>query len=142
MGRRLLKLLGSEPGFLRIGETAAVLRGAGNEPVVREEWMIAAIRGSSDTHTRSRIQTHTHTRSDTHTHTHRHTHTHTLPYLRVSMRPGRNHGGTAEHTHLQDTEKDTQMHKHTPTSQHTQTHTHTYPYTPTHILTHTQLKTH
>ena len=48
MGRRLLKLLGSEPGFLRIGETAAVLRGAGNEPVVREEWMIAAIRGSSE----------------------------------------------------------------------------------------------
>ena len=35
MGRRLLKLLGSEPGFLRIGETAAVLKGEGTEPVVR-----------------------------------------------------------------------------------------------------------
>ena len=47
MGQRLLKLLGSEPGFLRIGETAAVLKGEGTEPVVREEWMIAAMRGSS-----------------------------------------------------------------------------------------------
>ena len=48
IGRRLLKLLGSEPGFLRIGETAAVLKGEGTEPVVREEWMMAAIRGSSE----------------------------------------------------------------------------------------------
>ena len=48
MGRRLLKLLGSETGFLRIGETAAVLKGEGTEPVVREEWMMAAIRGSSE----------------------------------------------------------------------------------------------
>lgn len=37
MGRRFLKLLGSEPGFLRIGETAAVLKGEGTDPVVREE---------------------------------------------------------------------------------------------------------
>ena len=41
-------MLGSEPGFLRIGETAAVLKGKGTEPVVREEWMIAEMRGSSE----------------------------------------------------------------------------------------------
>jgi len=37
IGRKLLKLLGSEPGFLRIGVTAAVLREEGTIPVAREE---------------------------------------------------------------------------------------------------------
>ena len=48
MGRRLLKSLGSEPGFLRIGETAAVLKCEGTEPVLREEWMMAVIMESSE----------------------------------------------------------------------------------------------
>lgn len=38
-------MLGSEPGFFRIGVTAADLRDDGTEPEVREEWMIAVIRG-------------------------------------------------------------------------------------------------
>ena len=37
IGRRLLKSLGSEPGFLSIGVTAADLRVDGTEPEVREE---------------------------------------------------------------------------------------------------------
>ena len=45
MGHRLLKLLGSEPGFFRIGVTAATLKGEGKVPVVREEWMMAEMRG-------------------------------------------------------------------------------------------------
>lgn len=36
IGQRLLKLLGSEPGFLSIGVTAADLRDDGTEPEVRE----------------------------------------------------------------------------------------------------------
>ena len=48
MGRRLLKLLGSEPGFFRIGVTAADLRDEGTEPEVREKWMMAVIRGSRE----------------------------------------------------------------------------------------------
>ena len=45
IGRRLLKLLGSAPGFLRMGVIAADLRGDGTIPEVREEWIIAVIRG-------------------------------------------------------------------------------------------------
>jgi len=37
IGRKLFRLLGSEPGFLRIGDTVAVLRDEGTIPVVREE---------------------------------------------------------------------------------------------------------
>lgn len=37
MGRRLLKSLGSRPGFLRIGVTVAVLSDEGTVPEVREE---------------------------------------------------------------------------------------------------------
>ena len=37
MGRRLLKILGSEPGFFSRGVTAAVLSDDGTEPEVREE---------------------------------------------------------------------------------------------------------
>ena len=48
MGRRLLKILGSRPGFFSRGVTAADLRGGGTEPVVREEWMMAVIRGSRE----------------------------------------------------------------------------------------------
>lgn len=48
MGRRLLRLLGSEPGFFNIGVTAADLRDDGTEPDVREEWMMAVIRGSRE----------------------------------------------------------------------------------------------
>lgn len=41
-----MKLLGSAPGFLRMGVIAADLRGDGTIPVIREEWIIAVIRGS------------------------------------------------------------------------------------------------
>lgn len=37
MGRRLLKSLGSEPGFLRMGVTAADLKDEGTMPVESEE---------------------------------------------------------------------------------------------------------
>lgn len=37
-------MLGSEPGFLRMGITAADLRAEGTIPEVREECMIAVIR--------------------------------------------------------------------------------------------------
>lgn len=37
MGRKLLRSVGSEVGFLRIGVTAAVLRGRGTVPEVSEE---------------------------------------------------------------------------------------------------------
>lgn len=37
MGRRLLKLFGSEPGFLSIGEITAVLRSSGTIPEERDE---------------------------------------------------------------------------------------------------------
>ena len=46
--QRLLKLLGSAPGFLRIGVIAADLRGDGTVPKIREEWIIAVIRGVRD----------------------------------------------------------------------------------------------
>ena len=45
IGRKLLKLEGSAPGFFRIGVMAAVLKDVGTVPVVREEWMIAEMRG-------------------------------------------------------------------------------------------------
>ena len=48
IGRRLLKLLGSALGFLRIGVIAADLRGDGTVPEMREEWIIAVIRGVRD----------------------------------------------------------------------------------------------
>lgn len=37
MGRRLLKLVGSKPGFFRMGVTVAVLSEIGTVPEVREE---------------------------------------------------------------------------------------------------------
>ena len=43
-----MKLLGSAPGFLRIGVIAADLRGDGTVPKIREEWIIAVIRGVRD----------------------------------------------------------------------------------------------
>ena len=43
-----MKLLGSKPGFLRMGVTAAVLKSEGTVPVESEEWMIAEIRGSKE----------------------------------------------------------------------------------------------
>ena len=48
MGRRLLRILGSEPGFFRVGVTAAVLKDRGTEPEVREEWIMAVIRGNRE----------------------------------------------------------------------------------------------
>ena len=48
IGRRLLKLLGSEPGFFRIGVTAAVLKAGGTIPVDSEEWIMAEMRGSRE----------------------------------------------------------------------------------------------
>ena len=48
MGRRLLKSLGSEPGFFRMGMTAAVLKEGGTIPVESEEWMMAEMRGSRE----------------------------------------------------------------------------------------------
>ena len=37
IGRKLLRLVGSVPGFFSMGVIAAVFRGAGTVPVVREE---------------------------------------------------------------------------------------------------------
>ena len=48
IGRRLLKLEGSAPGFFTIGVMAAVLKGVGTVPVVREVWMIAEMRGTRE----------------------------------------------------------------------------------------------
>lgn len=45
MGRKLLNWLGSAPGFLSIGVIAADLRDDGTRPEVREEWMMAVIKG-------------------------------------------------------------------------------------------------
>ena len=44
IGRRLLKLVGSAPGFFSIGVIAAVLKDAGTVPDVREKWMMAEMR--------------------------------------------------------------------------------------------------
>lgn len=41
----LLKVLGSESGFLRIRVTAADFRDDGTEPEVREEWVLLAFLG-------------------------------------------------------------------------------------------------
>lgn len=43
-----MKLLGSEPGFFNIGVTGADFRHDGTEPEVREEWIMAVIRGSRE----------------------------------------------------------------------------------------------
>lgn len=48
MGRRLLKLVGSRPGFFRMGVTKAVLSEGGTEPELREEWIISVMRGASE----------------------------------------------------------------------------------------------
>ena len=48
IGRKLLKLEGSVPVFFRIGVMAAVLKDVGTVPVVREEWMMAEIRGTRE----------------------------------------------------------------------------------------------
>ena len=45
IGRRLLRLVGSAPGFFSIGVIAAVLKDAGTVPDAREEWMMAEMRG-------------------------------------------------------------------------------------------------
>ena len=39
-------IVGSAPGFFIIGVIAAVLKVVGKDPVVREEWMMAEIRGA------------------------------------------------------------------------------------------------
>ena len=41
-------MLGSEPGFFNISVTAADLKDGGTELVVREEWIMAVIKGSRD----------------------------------------------------------------------------------------------
>ena len=48
IGRKLLKLEGSAPGFFSIGVIAAVLKVVGKVPVVREEWMMAEMRGARE----------------------------------------------------------------------------------------------
>jgi len=48
MGRKLLKLVGSAPGFFRIRVITAVLNDVGTVPVVREEWMMAEMRGARE----------------------------------------------------------------------------------------------
>ena len=48
IGRKLLKLEGSAPGFFKIGVMAAVLKDVGTVPVVRKEWMIAEMRGTRE----------------------------------------------------------------------------------------------
>lgn len=40
--------MGSAPGFLSVGVTAAVLRGEGTIPVVREEWVMCVMRGARE----------------------------------------------------------------------------------------------
>lgn len=47
-GRKLLKSEGSAPIFFKIGVIAAVLKDVGTVPVVREEWMIAEMRGTRE----------------------------------------------------------------------------------------------
>ena len=48
IGRKLLKLEGSAPGFFSFGVIAAVLKVVGKVPVVREEWMMAEMRGTRE----------------------------------------------------------------------------------------------
>lgn len=45
IGRRLLKSVGSGPGFMRTGVTAAVLRNDGTIPEVRKELKNSVING-------------------------------------------------------------------------------------------------
>lgn len=45
MGRRLLKLVGSEPCFLTVGVIAATLKSDGTVPVLSEEWITAEMMG-------------------------------------------------------------------------------------------------
>lgn len=45
MGLKLFGMSGFSPGFLRMGVTAASLRGAGTEPVVREELITEMMSG-------------------------------------------------------------------------------------------------
>ena len=46
MGRKLLMVSGSSPGFLRMGVTAASLSVSGIEPELREELIIAMMSGA------------------------------------------------------------------------------------------------
>ena len=46
MGRNLLRLEGSAPGFFSIGVIAEVLKVVGKVSVVREEWVMAEMRGA------------------------------------------------------------------------------------------------
>jgi len=48
MGRKLLKIFGSKPGFLSIGVTAADLKNEGTIPVVRDACIMVEIRGSRE----------------------------------------------------------------------------------------------
>ncbi len=48
IGQKLSRLLESEPGFLRIGVPAAVLKEKGTIPVVREEGMISVMKGDRE----------------------------------------------------------------------------------------------
>ena len=48
IGRKLLKSLGSDPGFFFMGIIAVVLKGVGTIPVVREELMMSDMRGSRE----------------------------------------------------------------------------------------------
>lgn len=48
IGWRLLKLLGSKPGFFSVGVTTADLKDDGTIPEVRQEWMMAVRRGSRE----------------------------------------------------------------------------------------------
>lgn len=48
IGRKLLRLEGSAPGFVSIGVIAAVLKDVGTVTVVREEWMMAEMRGTRE----------------------------------------------------------------------------------------------
>ncbi len=43
-----MKSLGSEPGFFRMGLTAADLKGVGTIPEDSEEWIMADMRGSRE----------------------------------------------------------------------------------------------
>ena len=48
MGQRLLKSLGSEPGFLRQGLSVSHLKEVGTIPVDSEEWIMADMRESRE----------------------------------------------------------------------------------------------
>ena len=48
IGRKLLKLLGSAPGFFSMGVMAADLKSEGTRPEVREECMMTVIREDNE----------------------------------------------------------------------------------------------